>query len=155
MKYTVRFCHLADIPGHKAGDIITKYEKIGFMGSTGQSDAPHLHLDCVGGYYSTPWRLSDMAYNLKHPSPTQLSRFLQHDTIFDTELLITSYYCDPYYFDGNGNLVLHMAYDVVPKDRHDTKAHYWIHWPIDENGLVLGVGEDVGYGNYVHIGYEV
>jgi hypothetical protein len=153
MKYTIRFCHLETIPGHKVGDIITYSEKVARMGSTGKSTAPHLHMDCVEGYHSTPWRLSDMEHWRQSPSPRQLARFVC-DGLFDTKIHVTSWYCDPYYFDRNGNLILHMAYDVVPEDRHETNNHFWIKWPINNQGIMLSLGNDIGYGNYLHVGFE-
>lgn len=153
MKHTQRFCHLESLPEYQVGDIITTGQKIARMGSTGQSTANHVHTDNVEGYHSTPWRLSDMEHGRKISSPRQLARFIC-DGLFDTEILVTSWYCDPFYFDRNGTLILHMGYDVVPEDRHETNNHFWIHWPIQENGFILGLGYDIGYGNYIHIGYE-
>ena len=47
--YTVRFAHLQELPIPKLGDVIFPGDKVGRMGTTGQSKFPHLHIDVVEG----------------------------------------------------------------------------------------------------------
>ena len=154
MKYTIRYAHLESIPDLDIGHVVKRGDVIGKMGNTGKSSATHLHIDLIkGAYVKEPWRLSDTSHGIFDTDPVQLTYFIDKE-LFYYPLLVTSYYCDPNYKDSSGNLVIHLAYDVVPKDRHTTKAHYPIHWNRTSQGAVISKGHDIGYGNYLHIGFE-
>ena len=47
--YTVRFAHLQELPIAKIADVIFPGDKVGKMGTTGQSKFPHLHIDVIEG----------------------------------------------------------------------------------------------------------
>lgn len=151
MKYTVRYAHLERIPMWKPGDGIQKGRKVGRMGNTGQSTAPHLHIDCVEGEQLTNWRLTDTEKNLLQSAHKQLNWFID-DELFGTDIHITSYYNDPIYFHRFGKV--HLAYDVVPENRHQTRDNWDIYWNRSAVGICLAVGHDRGYGNYILIGFE-
>jgi murein DD-endopeptidase MepM/ murein hydrolase activator NlpD len=151
LKYTVRYAHLEPKAIWKPGDLIIRGRKIGTMGNSGKSTAPHLHIDCVEGEQPTNWRLAHMEDSHVLPSPRQLNWFIDNE-LFGVYPHITSYYNDPRYFHNFGKV--HLAYDIVPIDRHDTKAHWDIYWNRSMGGKVLDVGYDNGYGNYILITFE-
>ena len=151
LKYTVRYAHLDPKAIWQPGDLIIRDRKIGTMGNSGQSTAPHLHIDCVEGEQSTNWRLADMEDGHIAPSPRQLNWFIDSE-LFGVEPHITSYYNDPFYFKRFKKI--HLAYDIVPINRHRTKANWDIYWNRSMNGKVLDVGYDKGYGHYILICFE-
>lgn len=150
-KYTARFTHLDYKPKLKVGDILKAGDLIGFMGNSGSSSASHLHIDCVYGLHKNMYRMHDIESGKYKAAPTQLVYFID-SSLFKTELLITSYFYDPtylYLFKKN-----HPAFDVVPKNRHETKDNYYIYWNRSKEGKVLSIGFDNGYGNYINIGFK-
>jgi len=153
MTYTVRFCHLIERPKLAVGEIVKPGDKIGTMGSSGQSTAIHLHIDCTEGKHSTAYTLAEMEQGHPAPSPRQLNHFIDAD-LFGIEPFITSYYADPEY--QRALLKVHCGYDVVPVDRHKTTAHHVIRWNRSMPGIVTRVGLDPkGYGHHVYIAFEV
>lgn len=146
MLLTYRAAHLAERPKWKVGDVIRRGDKIGRMGNTGKSTGAHVHEDCVEGIIPWVWRLSDMEKGYPNPCPKQLNYFLD-DEFFGVPLDVTTWYCDYRY--GK----IHHAYDVVPADRDP--RHFDFFWNRTPNGKVIAIGEDSGYGIYVHIGFEV
>lgn len=78
MKYTARFAHLKESPTWKEGCAIKPDDIIGIMGSTGQSTALHLHIDCVVGEIKTPYKLADIGKRFA-PSEKQLDYFIDSD----------------------------------------------------------------------------
>lgn len=155
MRYTAKFAHLENLPALKEGQIIKKGDKIGRMGSTGRSSAPHLHVDLRKGLHGRIWRLSDIEIDNDH---AEQSANLINYILFGIEPHITTFYCDPTYNDGRGNWIFHPGYDVVPINRHKTKKHYDIFWPFEIPGQTLKVSRDFddltkGYGYYTLIGY--
>jgi hypothetical protein len=146
MMYTVRYAHLDGTPGISTGDILRSGDKIARMGNTGKSTGAHLHIDCVEGAIPRVWRLSEMEEEKVKACPSQLNWFIDKD-LFQTEIEVTTYFCDPFY--GK----IHMAYDVIPKDR--SYAHFDIYWNRSVNGRIISYGSDAGYGNFIHILFEV
>lgn len=151
MKYTARFCHLAAKPPLYVGDVVKRGDIIGLMGNSGASDGAHLHIDCIEGVAITPWRLADMEAGRKYPAYKQINYFIDRE-LFGTEIEITTHFNDPEYLFSREKT--HLAYDVVPKNRHETTDNYDIHWNRSHPGAVVAVGYDNGYGNYIHITFE-
>lgn len=152
--FTVRFAHLESLPEYKKSDVIFRGDKIGRMGSSGQSKHPHLHIDVVESLIDRIIRLRSIGYESQsyEPNIEQLNHFIDSE-LFDTQVFITSYFYDPDYKKTFGKD--HPAYDVVPKDRHETKRHFDIFWNRTKSGIILNVGfDEIGYGNYILIGFE-
>lgn len=149
MTYTVRYAHLKKKPGYVVGDKIKTGNFIALMGSSGQSTAAHLHIDCVEGKHERNWKLRDTEAGNPKSSPRQLNFFIDHG-LFKTDIAITTYYADPEYQIERGKV--HHGYDVVPEDRNP--AHFGIWWNRSKTGEVSGVGEDPAYGNYILISFE-
>jgi hypothetical protein len=153
MTYTVRFCHLFERPRLAVGQTVKQGDRIGIMGSSGQSTAEHLHIDCAEGKHSTAYTLAEMEAGTPKPAPRQLNHFIDAD-LFGIEPFITTYYADPEY--QRALLKVHCGYDVVPVDRHKTTAHHNIRWNRSMPGIVTRVGMDPkGYGHHVYIAFEI
>ncbi len=151
-QYTVRYAHL-ELPSLlNEGDLVLSKDVVGKMGSTGASSAPHLHIDVVEGLVNRIIKLAEIGYENGQeyrPNLKQLNYFID-DLLFDTELLITTYFGDPTY---SGDL--HHAYDVVPENRHfEPGRNSVIYWNRSKTGLVTKSGHDDAYGNYVLIVFE-
>lgn len=155
MKYTVRYAHLAEYPNLKVGQSLKFGDLIGKMGNTGQSKFPHLHIDVVAEFIRHIIRLSEIGPDKKYkPDEDQLNYFLDFD-LFKFKLVKTTPYLSDKYEKKFKKK--HHAVDVVPKDRHRTKKHFYIYWNRIKvkNVEVLFVGFDrIGYGYTVLIGYE-
>lgn len=149
--YTKRFAHLKGPSILKVGEKVTRGDVIGVMGSSGASEAAHLHLDDVEGVKSTQWRLADVAAERVTPSPEQTARSV-NKTLFGVYPVVTTAYGDYEYLIKYKKF--HAALDLVPEDRHETQAHYEIHWPIPEAGTVTYSQFDNAYGNSVMVSYE-
>lgn len=150
MIYTVRFAHLAKRPDFSMGDKVVRNVVIGEMGNTGQSTAPHLHLDVVFGRH--PYRYSLLSIEADNPkaSPRQAAYFIDKE-LFNTEIEITTGYADPFYLQEFKKL--HLGFDVIPKNRR--KENFLIHWNRSFAGdVILIVDNDPGYGNCLYIAYE-
>ena len=153
MKYTVRFAHLERPPNWKQGDVIKRGEIVGIMGTTGQSTAIHLHIDCVEGEQKQPYKLVDLSNGNKVSSINELAFFIDKELFGVAPYVTTKYDCQDY-FQAFGKW--HKGYDVVPIDRKETKEHYAIHWNRSKTGTVsLVVDDQKGYGNCIYITYEV
>jgi murein DD-endopeptidase MepM/ murein hydrolase activator NlpD len=152
MKHTVRFAHLAEKPNWHTGDIIKTGNVIGIMGTSGQSNAKHLHIDCAECEQTKTFVLVDYSNGNKVASKEQLDYFID-DELFGIEPVITTQYDDPEYRKTYGKW--HKGYDVVPEDRHETEKHFAIHWNRSMQGKVSLVGFDQnGYGNFIYITFE-
>ena len=154
MYYTVRYAHLKR-SFKNIGESITRGELIGTMGSTGQSNVNHLHIDCVIGERNYLYHLSDIGYEKNFPltpSIKQLNYFIDSE-LFGVRPLVTTFYYDPEYkilYNKD-----HPGYDLVPINRHETQDNFDIHWNRSARGEVLTTGYDpTGYGNYIQIGFE-
>ena len=153
--YTCRHGHLESLPDWKVGDLIFQGDKIGRMGTSGQSVFPHDHIDVIEGHINKIIRLKKIGYEPEHiykPNIKQLNFFIDYE-LFKFEIVITTPFYDPEY------KILwkkdHPAYDVVPKDRKKTKDHFDIYWNRSKTGVILGLGfDDGGYGYYILIGFE-
>ena len=152
MKYTVRYAHLDYVPDFQVGDEISRGDRIGRMGSSGQSTAAHLHIDCVELVRNHNWSLKDMEIGLITPNIRQLNFFLDKE-LFNSPVHITTYIGDPEYQAKRGKV--HIAYDVVPKNRHITNEFYDIYWNRSMKGVVTFTGTDDAYGHTILISYEV
>lgn len=151
MKYTVRFAHLAEAPKHKPGDALKRGDIIGVMGSTGQSSAAHLHIDCIVGCPGKTYHLSDIGTKYA-PDQKQLSLFIDKE-LFGVLPVITTGFLDPEYKKVYGKD--HPAYDVVPIDRLKTKDHFPIHWNRSKVGTVeLVVYQPESYGHCMYVTFE-
>ena len=148
--YTVKYGHLDKMPYVQPGNKVNQGSLIGKMGNTGKSYGAHLHIDLIEGHRHTLWRLADIHPSREHAEQTGyfIDKFL-----FNTDVLITSYYCDPRYMrEHDGTFVLHPAYDVVPKNKDE--AFYNIYWNRSKEGTVVKTGKDAGYGYYCLITYN-
>lgn len=151
MKYTVRFAHLAEPPKWKIGDKLTRGNMIGIMGSTGQSTAAHLHIDCVVGEIKTTFKLIDIGTRYA-PDQKQLDYFIDNE-LFGVKPVITTSFLDPEYKKLFGKD--HPAYDVVPIDRKEKEAHNHIYWNRSIPGVVsLIVNQPQGYGHCIYITFD-
>lgn len=151
MKYTVRFAHLADKPKWKVGDTIKRGDIVGIMGSTGQSTANHLHIDCIVGVHDSPYNLADIGSRFA-PDQKQLNLFIDSE-LFGIVPVITTAFMDPEYKKIFGKD--HPAYDVVPLDRLKTKEHFPIHWNRSFPGRVILITDSpTGYGNCIYISFD-
>lgn len=153
--YTARFAHLERLPEQPIGDLVLPRDKIGRMGSTGQSAAPHLHLDVICGHINYIVRLEEIGYedtDFYKPNIRQLNFFLDGN-LFNTDLVITTYFYDPSYKLDWGKE--HPGYDCVPENRHlEPGRNFDIFWNRSKTGIVLDKGSDTGYGNYILVGFE-
>lgn len=150
MRYTVRYCHLKNIPKCEKNSLVYTGDQIGVMGNSGASTATHLHIDCVEGFMPSVYYLYQMTNRELVPAEKQLNYFIDKE-LFKTDIHITSYYNDPEYMEITGKL--HPAYDVVPLNRHETEENHIIYWNRSMMGEVLSVGAHSDYGNYIHIGF--
>lgn len=152
MIYTVRYAHLKEAPKLRIGDMVKSGDVIGIMGSSGQSTATHLHIDCVEGLCAYNYTLEAIEGHIPISAPRQLNHFIDRD-LFDTDILITTPYACPEYMKLTGKV--HSAYDVVPADRHITEAHYVIKWGRSMTGKVIRVAYDpLGYGHNIQIAFD-
>lgn len=154
MIYTVRYCHLEFIPDFLKGARIPKGMKIGRMGSTGKSSAPHVHMDIIQGVETEVYRLADISGHISDLDALMRQYYYFLDTeIFKFPLFITSYFGDPDYIN-NGEYEFHPAYDFVPENRHYSTDNFDIYWNRTKVGKVVSVGYDDAYGYYISIAYE-
>lgn len=144
---TVRYCHLDKIL-MKEGDEVNYNDTIGIMGNTGFSSAAHLHIDCIKESERYPWHLYDMESGQLTPELRQLNLFIDSD-LFGVKPVITTGIADVDYMTKYGSL--HLAYDVVPKNRHETSANLGIKWNRSKQGKVISTGEHRIYGKYIHV----
>jgi len=151
MKYTVRFAHLELIPSLSIGEIVGPGDKVGRMGDTGKSYAEHLHIDCVHGKIQHVYHQRDIEAGVVYSAPRQLAWFIDFG-LFNYDIIITTGYADPLYLREEETL--HLAFDVVPENRHGTDANFDILWNRSLPGEVIAKGFDSGYGNYIHILFE-
>lgn len=152
MIYTARFAHLARKPNLNVGAVVRKGDLIGIMGSTGASEADHLHFDATEGNNTHRYSLGEIALGKPKASPRETFRFI-NKWIFGVYPVVTTGYADADYQKQYNKY--HLAVDLVPEDRKETKDHYEIRWPIDAPGRVGAILEnDPGYGNAAQIAYE-
>lgn len=153
MKYTVRFAHLEDVPVVKVGQVVTRGQLLGTMGTSGQSEGEHLHLDVVKGEQSRKYTLSDIEAGQPEAAPPRQALYFCDKELFGVDPVFTTGYADPEYFEERGKV--HLGFDVVPFDRHETRAHWGIHWPRSMEGKVSAVIWDPdGYGHCLMISYD-
>lgn len=151
MIYTVRFAHMKDAPKWKLDDIIKPNDIIGTMGTSGQSTAAHVHIDCVKGLQERRYTIMDILHDNPISDKRQLDFFIDYD-LFKVKPFITTGYEDQEYFETFHKW--HRGYDVVPIDRHKTQEHYDIHWNRSMNGKVcLVVDEPEAYGHCIYISF--
>ena len=153
--YTVRFAHLKESPIPIPGDVIFQGDKVGTMGSTGESKHNHLHIDVIEGLIKRIVRLHDIGYEEGKaflPNIRQLNYFIDNE-LFGIRPVITTHFYDPEYkkmYEKD-----HPAYDLVPADRHVTEEHFNIYWNRTKTGIILNKGFDEnGYGYFILIGFE-
>ncbi len=154
-RYTAKFGHLESLPEVKQGQIVKKGEKIGRMGNTGYSFGAHIHFDLISQFHSNIWRLSEIEISREHA--VQSAYFVNDNILFNTNLEITTPYCDPYYIDSDDKMILHPGYDIIPKNKEPD--YFDIYWPRSMPGQVLKIGQDFkdltkGYGYYILIGFD-
>lgn len=152
MKYTVRFAHLDKKPDYKISDTIKTGDIIGTMGTSGQSTATHLHIDCVRGEQKKPYQLYEMDDGDLIPAPKQLLFFIDKD-LFGVEPVVTTPYAEVEYFKYRAKV--HHGLDIVPINRKTTRENYKIRWNRSAVGTVsLIVDDPKGYGNCIYITFE-
>lgn len=149
MTYTVRFAHLAEAPHLKPGDVLRHGDKVGLMGSTGQSTGAHLHIDCAEGPHKERYSLGDMESNRVMPCPRQLNYFIDAE-LFGGPIKITTPYCDAEYQRERDKV--HHGYDVIPSRGGIGSP---IFWNRTAEGVVLAVLDDPSYGHMVQVGFSV
>lgn len=152
MKYTVRFAHLAETL-LKVGDRLDFGARVGIMGNSGsEKTGIHLHIDCTEGENSFRYGLADMMKGRPRPNKKQLDYFIDED-LFHFLPWITTGYLEEEYKKTFGKD--HPAYDVVPEDRHRTRAHYSIFWNRTRPGTVIRLDRaDPGYGLCAYVCFE-
>jgi murein DD-endopeptidase MepM/ murein hydrolase activator NlpD len=141
MMYTARYAHLA------APVAATEFERgdlVGFMGSTGQSTGPHLHLDVVTGVRAWVYRMHDIDRGNPHPDFRQLALFVDEE-LTGGPFRITTYPYDPRYKIG-GAWKAHPGVDIVSVSGQ-------LYWNRSSPGRVITAGYDRGYGHYVNIAF--
>jgi hypothetical protein len=122
------------------------------MGSSGQSTAAHLHIDCVEGHQVVPYKLRDLTSGTIKPSKKQLDFFIDKE-LFGVDVIITTGYNDPDYRELFGKE--HPAYDVVPSNRMITRDNFAIKWNRSKQGEVTNVIDDPrGYGFCLMVAYD-
>ena len=145
-KYTALLGHMESDSPLSVGEEVKEGDKIGRMGSSGKSTAPHLHLGVLDGIRATIFRMSSVPVSERILQ--QLAYFLEDKKLFNYENEITFSFFDPRYQK-------HRGYDVVPKNRHkEPGKNFDMFWPRTKKGTVLNKGYDEGYGYYILIGYE-
>ncbi len=158
MIYTARYAHLEAKPKHRPGQAVQPEQKIGRMGTSGQSTAKHLHFDLIQGVKpDRVYRLREL-HNFIHDLPALMKQhaYFLDVGMFRTFLFIPTYFGDPNYYNADDEYKFHPGYDLVPHDRHDTTEHFDIYWNRTFPGLVTDVGYDeIGYGHYITIQFEV
>lgn len=152
MIYTARFAHLMYAPPVKVGSVVKQGAIIGIMGSSGQSTAPHLHLDVVCGEQSGDYSLASIENGKPLAAPLrQLLYFIDFD-LFRDRPIITTQYADLEYFHQLDKV--HFGLDVVPSERFNSKE-FPIYWNRSKYGRVVKVGYDEkGYGHHAQIAYD-
>lgn len=152
MYLTARLAHLEEKPNFSIGDTIKRGQVVGRMGNTGQSTAPHLHIDLNFGWHYQLYKMSNIPIDLILAK--ELMYFIDSE-LFGVQPHITTYYLDPTY-KINGIWKSHPGYDLVPENRHSTKANFNIKWNRSKDARVLLIGSDPGgYGNFLHLGYKI
>lgn len=152
MRYTALFGHLESESSFKKGQEVFRTDTVGKMGSTGKSNANHLHFGLRKGIHPKLFRMADIVTD--DDLLTQAHYFIDNE-LFDFDYVMTSSWGDPRY-TSEGHWIFHKGYDLVPADRHLTTDHFYIHWNRSATGLVLDKGFDPnGYGHYILISYEV
>lgn len=152
MKFTVRYAHL-EKPLVQAGDTVKEGDAIAVMGSSGQSSAAHLHIDCVEGEFVSIYSQYDIEQGNPRPAPRQLNYFID-DGLFKTTPHITTFYAD-YNYQLEHKKV-HFGYDLVPFNRRITQDNFMIYWNRSMIGRVTQVVNDPkGYGNCIYIVFTV
>lgn len=153
MTYTARFAHLAEAPKLIPGNILKRGDIIGKMGSTGDSEADHVHFDLVRGAHTRLYTMAEIEAHLPEPAPLRQVLYFLDDELFAFPLVVTTPVAEQEYFVKRGKVHFHV--DVVPKDRHETKEHYWLHWPRSMPGRVVAVHWDPkGYGHCIQIVFD-
>lgn len=152
MKYTVRYAHLEKVFVN-SGEMISEGIKIGIMGNSGASLGAHLHLDVVKGEANWKYSQKDIEAGNPPPAPPRQANFFIDNRLFETEPEVTTFFADYRYMNQHDKV--HFGYDVVPKDRHESKSHWTIYWNRSKIGKVVSVKNDpAGYGLHVQIVYE-
>jgi murein DD-endopeptidase MepM/ murein hydrolase activator NlpD len=147
MKYTVRYAHL-DTIAVSLGQTLNYGDKIGVMGSTGQSFGAHLHIDVTRGDNRHRYTLEDIELGNPVADIRQLNYFIDFD-LFKSKCEISTPYGDRDYQMKYKKV--HTGYDVIP-----LSTDWTIFWNRRYTGTVTRVMHgDVGYGNCVYIAFEV
>jgi hypothetical protein len=154
MTYTVRFAHLEQAPALQVGQKILRGQLLGIMGSSGQSTAPHLHLDCVEGERTDAYTLVDIEAGDPKPAPVRQALFFMDAELFNIKPVITTHYGDVDYFMTRAKV--HLGFDAVPMDRHASREHFRIRWPRSMPGRVVKILDDpAGYGHCLYVSFDV
>jgi hypothetical protein len=126
---------------------------LGVMGSSGQSEAPHLHLDVVVGMQSNAYSLASIDNGCPAPAPVRQLLYFADSDLFGVPLIVTTPYAEVEYFTKRGKV--HYGLDLVPFDRKETADHRSIYWNRTFHGRVIRIGFDPeGYGHHIQISYE-
>lgn len=154
MEYTIRFCHM-EKSYVKKGDVLKFGDKIGKMGSTGQSTHNHVHMDLAQEAISELYHLSDIPDKITDIQELMRQyHFFIDDSLFGVDPVITSSFGDPMY-KIRKKWKFHPGYDLVPVNRFKTEKNFDIMWNRSIEGLVVSSELDDAYGNYVNIVFEV
>ena len=142
--YTVRYAHLEGPSFFVRGDEVRRGNVIGTMGNSGQSTAPHLHIDCVAGKQKSMYRLKDIYANSPVADFHQLALFIDEE-LGAGSFRITTYPYD-YRYKSKGKWKPHPGYDLV--------VNKYLYWNRSMDGFVILKGHDKGYGHYVCIAFK-
>ncbi len=153
-----RYAHLASThPLPKEGSILHHGDPIGFMGSTGQSSADHLHFDLIpGDFPGRTYRLWEIPRLIQNHLPFIMEQYhwFIDSEMFGVEPEITTSFCDPHYIIKK-KYKCHPGFDLVPFDRKETKDHYTVMWNRRTSGKVVWSGIDSAYGHNCVVQYKV
>ena len=138
MNYSVIYGHFEKV-FCKVGQVLSREDKIGYMGTTGHSTGIHTHISVVEGYKKWCWSLASMN-NQNKPSKEECLKLLNKSILNGVEPIIECGWL------GYKN---HYGYDFIgARD---------VCWSLDVKGTVTAIGnlpsKENGWGNFVVVTY--
>lgn len=139
MQYSVIYGHFEKVYC-KVGQVLSKGDKIGYMGTTGHSTGIHTHISVIEGFKKWCWSLASMV-NTNKPSKEECLKLLNSSILNGVEPIIECGWL------GYKN---HYGYDFIgARD---------VCWSLDVKAKVTAIGnlpsKKNGWGNFVVVTYE-